>query len=160
MHPNVYYNTIYNSQYMEFYCIYFQAFMCTFHTFTYFCIPVKHFYVEGRKYITIFAITNPHFKIVFSFVFFFLTMNYGMNIILENLHNKNHTLRIQNHRKSFHVKTNTINFPGSSDHKESSYIVGGQGSIPSPGRCPGGGNATHSSILAWRILWTEEPGRL
>ena len=20
--------------------------------------------------------------------------------------------------------------------------------------------ATHSSILAWRILWTEEPGRL
>ena len=22
------------------------------------------------------------------------------------------------------------------------------------------GIATHSSILAWRILWTEEPGRL
>ena len=22
------------------------------------------------------------------------------------------------------------------------------------------GMATHSSILAWRILWTEEPGRL
>ena len=22
------------------------------------------------------------------------------------------------------------------------------------------GNATHSSILAWRILWTEEPGGL
>ena len=22
------------------------------------------------------------------------------------------------------------------------------------------GRATHSSILAWRILWTEEPGRL
>ena len=22
------------------------------------------------------------------------------------------------------------------------------------------GNATHSSILAWRILWTEESGRL
>ena len=22
------------------------------------------------------------------------------------------------------------------------------------------GTATHSSILAWRILWTEEPGRL
>ena len=23
-----------------------------------------------------------------------------------------------------------------------------------------GGKATHSSILAWRIPWTEEPGRL
>jgi len=27
-------------------------------------------------------------------------------------------------------------------------------------RSPGGGRATHSSILAWRIPWTEEPGRL
>ena len=25
---------------------------------------------------------------------------------------------------------------------------------------PGRGVATHSSILAWRIPWTEEPGRL
>ena len=25
---------------------------------------------------------------------------------------------------------------------------------------PGEENATHSSILAWRIPWTEEPGRL
>ena len=27
-------------------------------------------------------------------------------------------------------------------------------------RHPGEGNATHSSILAWKIPWTEEPGRL
>ena len=25
---------------------------------------------------------------------------------------------------------------------------------------PGEGMATHSSILAWKIAWTEEPGRL
>ena len=25
---------------------------------------------------------------------------------------------------------------------------------------PGKGMATHSNILAWKILWTEEPGRL
>ena len=25
---------------------------------------------------------------------------------------------------------------------------------------PGGGHGTHSSILAWRIPWPEEPGRL
>ena len=28
------------------------------------------------------------------------------------------------------------------------------------GRSPGEGSATLSSILAWGILWTEEPGRL
>ena len=33
-------------------------------------------------------------------------------------------------------------------------------SIPGSGRSPGGGPATHSNILAWRILWTEEPGGL
>ena len=35
-----------------------------------------------------------------------------------------------------------------------------EGSIPGSGRSPGGGMATHSSILAWRIAWTEEPGGL
>ena len=34
------------------------------------------------------------------------------------------------------------------------------GSIPGSGRSPGGGMATHSSILAWRIPRTEEPGGL
>ena len=35
------------------------------------------------------------------------------------------------------------------------------GSIPGSGRSPGGeGMATHSSIPAWRIPWTEEPGGL
>ena len=34
------------------------------------------------------------------------------------------------------------------------------GSIPGLGRCPGEGMATHSSILAWQIPWTEEPGGL
>ena len=28
------------------------------------------------------------------------------------------------------------------------------------GRSPGGGHGRHSSILAWRIPWTEKPGRL
>ena len=33
-------------------------------------------------------------------------------------------------------------------------------SIPGSGRSPGGGMATHSSILVWRIPWTEKPGGL
>ena len=35
-----------------------------------------------------------------------------------------------------------------------------QGSIPGLGRSPGEGNGNHSSILAWEIPWTEEPGTL
>ena len=34
--------------------------------------------------------------------------------------------------------------------------------VPSPGRedPPAKGMATHSSVLAWEIPWTEEPGGL
>ena len=34
------------------------------------------------------------------------------------------------------------------------------GSIPGLGRFPGGRNANPFRILAWKILWTEEPGGL
>ena len=52
-------------------------------------------------------------------------------------------------------------FPDGSDGKESACNAGDQSSIPGLGRSPGGeGMATHSSILAWRIPRTEEPGRL
>ena len=34
------------------------------------------------------------------------------------------------------------------------------GSIPESGRSPEKEMATHSSIFAWTILWTEEPGRV
>ena len=33
-------------------------------------------------------------------------------------------------------------------------------SILGTGRSPGEGNGDHSSILAWKIPWTEEPGEL
>ena len=38
--------------------------------------------------------------------------------------------------------------------------VGDLGSIPESGRSPEKEVATHSSILAWRIPWTEEHGGL
>ena len=38
--------------------------------------------------------------------------------------------------------------------------TGDVGLIPGLGRSPGGWNGNHSNILAWRIPWTEEPGRL
>ena len=37
--------------------------------------------------------------------------------------------------------------------------AGDMGLIPGSGRCPGVGNGNPSSILAWEIPWTEEPGR-
>ena len=54
-----------------------------------------------------------------------------------------------------------MGFTGGSNGEESACSVGDPGSIPFPGwedplekRI-----ATLSSILAWRIPWTEEPGR-
>ena len=41
----------------------------------------------------------------------------------------------------------------------SAGAAGDLGSIPGSGRSPGEGMATLSSILAWRIPWTEKPGR-
>ena len=34
------------------------------------------------------------------------------------------------------------------------------GSIPGSGRSPAVGNGSHSSIVVWKIPWTEKPGRL
>ena len=50
--------------------------------------------------------------------------------------------------------------PGGLDGKESACNAGDAGLIPGLERSPGEENATHSSILAWRIPWTEDPGRL
>ena len=36
--------------------------------------------------------------------------------------------------------------------------VGSLDLVPESERSPGEGNAIHSSILAWKIPWTEEPG--
>ena len=38
--------------------------------------------------------------------------------------------------------------------------AGDTGSIPGSGRYAGEGNGNQSSILAWEISWTEEPGEL
>ena len=47
-------------------------------------------------------------------------------------------------------------FPVGSDGKESACSVGDSGLIPGSGISPGEGTSYHSSILAWRVLRTEE----
>ena len=53
-----------------------------------------------------------------------------------------------------------MGFPGGSVGKESACHAGDLGLIPGSGRSPGEEMTTHSSILAWEISRTEEPGGL
>ena len=53
-----------------------------------------------------------------------------------------------------------MGFPGSSAGKELACNAGDPGSIPGWEDPLEKGMATQSSILAWRIPWTEEPGKL
>ena len=57
-----------------------------------------------------------------------------------------------------HVKV--LGFPVGSDSKESTCNAGDPSLTPGSGRSMEKGMATHFSIFAWRIPWTEEPGGL
>ena len=56
----------------------------------------------------------------------------------------------------FYSYFSNFHFPGVSDGKASVYKVGDLGREDLLEK----EMATHSSILAWKIPWTEEPGRL
>ena len=54
-------------------------------------------------------------------------------------------------------------FPGGTVVESPPASVGDAGEaslIPEPGRSPGEEMTAHSSILTWKIPWTEEPDRL
>ena len=53
-----------------------------------------------------------------------------------------------------------MGFPDGSDSEESACNAGDSGLIPGQEDPLERGMETHSSILAWRIPWTEEPGGL
>ena len=53
-----------------------------------------------------------------------------------------------------------LGLPGGLESKESACNAGDLGLIPGLGKSLGEGMATHASILAWRIICIEEPGRL
>ena len=59
-----------------------------------------------------------------------------------------------------YTHTYTWDFPGGLLVMNPCANVGDPSLIPASGRCPGKPTpvATHSSILAWKIPWTEEPG--
>ena len=53
-----------------------------------------------------------------------------------------------------------MGFPGGTSGKESACSEGDTVLIPGSRRSPGEGSGYPPFILAWRILWTEEPGGL
>ena len=59
---------------------------------------------------------------------------------------------------TFLITTMLLDFPGGSEVKASAWNAGDLGSIP--GDPLEKEMATHSSLLAWEIPWTEEPGGL
>ena len=65
---------------------------------------------------------------------------------------------------AFSLKLNNssrcLGFPGGSDGEESACNAGDPGLIPGSGSSMEKEMATHSSILNWRIPWTEEPSGL
>ena len=60
------------------------------------------------------------------------------------------------------ISSQLWDFAGGLDGKESARNVRDLGSIPGLGRSSeeGNGSPLYSSILAWRMPWTEEPGGL
>ena len=53
-----------------------------------------------------------------------------------------------------------VGLPDGSEVKNPPANAEDVGSIPGSERFPGKGKGSHLSILAWEILWPEEPGRL
>ena len=64
------------------------------------------------------------------------------------------------HQRVFETDLPCLGFPGVSDGKESACNAGGPNLILGKEDPLEKGTATHSSILVWRIPWTEEPGQL
>ena len=88
------------------------------------------------------------------------THKWRTDVVFEATKQTNKSLLLQLlFEKSFLINS-TMGFPHGSVGKESACNVGDTGSIPGSGRSPGGGMATHCSILAWKIPWTVESGGL
>ena len=88
----------------------------------------------------------------------------GLNSPIKRFYKKYTT---EKEHLSIYVKLNHFavhlkhqSFPGDSDGKGIAYNAGDPGSIPGQEDLLEKEMATHSSIVAWKIPWTEEPGRL
>ena len=67
---------------------------------------------------------------------------------------------VKNPQSTAQLHSSHWGFPGGSDGKESACNAEDLDSISGLGRSPGGGHGNPRQYLAWKIPWTEEPGRL
>ena len=86
------------------------------------------------------SLIKKHLSSLTDFTDFFFLMKTWIFLLLTPLHR--------------------LGFPGGSDGKETACNAGDMDSIPGSERSPGEGMALHSSIIAWRIPWTEQSGEL
>ena len=118
-----------------------------------------HFYLTRKQRGTSTAHTSPHFGTLGMIIQSAWLPTDGsspdLSLIVCFFCLQSHDSRCQLQIGTCHLP---LGFPGSSDGKESACNAGDLGSIPGSGRSPEEGNGIRSSILAWRIPWTEEPG--
>ena len=93
---------------------------------------------------------------VFIFKFFITNIVSACPILIGEVSTLNHKFLDLMKRASFQFH----HFPGGSDGKVSAYSLGDPGSTPGLEDSLEKEMATHSSTLAWKIPWMEEPGGL
>ena len=87
-------------------------------------------------------------------------LNINRTRFLFKLSSGDHYTRLLKLANSIYKSVTQISgFPDGSDSKESACNVEDLALIPGAGRSLEKGMVIHSSILAWRIPWTEEPGK-
>ena len=98
--------------------------------------------------------------LVYASSLLFFLFNYLLDAL--GLYQLRHQESTHTHTRTHtHTHTRTHTQIGGSGGQESACNAGDPGSIPGLVKDPlEKGMATHSNILAWRILWTEAPGGL
>ena len=97
-----------------------------------------------KRFLDFAALKSP--KDIFWHYFLFLRPHNGSYVVPDCI--------------SYQIRLSQQGSPGGSDTKVSAYHVGGPGSIPESEDPLEKEMATHTSILAWRIPWMDEPGGL
>ena len=121
--------------------------LCAFHSFSWEILPLSH--------------SSPSLPLDLSIVIFLHNKPPVTLLFLSSSPDPLRTGLLPGSPIYSHPNTFCKGLPCSSNGKESACNAGDTGSIPESGRFPlEEGMAIHSSMLAWRILWTENPGGL
>ena len=128
--------------------------------------PVFHLFISPSLVNLSLPVPHKHIPLYHLYKFASFSMscrhNYTACSLLsrENPSNRKILIHFITFEHMKHDRNFRGSFPSGSDGKESHCNAGDLDLIRGLGRSPGKGNAICSSILAWKIPWTEEPGGL